>query len=83
MPFSKKQKTTAVKENDRDGSLSTTGVIPIDQLKWQEVSLPDGLEDAEGFFGLDEIENVEVVRDAKNGNIVYKVGCIQSPSDSM
>ena len=35
----------------------------IDELAWKEVPLPDRLDDAEGFFGLDEIEDVKVVRD--------------------
>ena len=82
LPLNKKQKTTA-RENEAEGSLSKTGAIPIDQLEWQEVALPDHLEDVEGFFGLEEIENVEIVRDAKNGNIVYKVRRIQSSSDPM
>ena len=33
------------------------------ELVWKEVSLPDRLEDAEGFFGLEEIEDVEVFRE--------------------
>ena len=49
------------------------GVVSIDQLKWNEVTLPDRFDDAEGFFGLEEIEDVEVVKDAGSGNIVYKV----------
>lgn len=49
------------------------GVISVDQLAWKEVTLPDRLEDAEGFFGLEEIEDVEIVRDVASGNIAYKV----------
>ncbi len=36
--------------------------ISIDDLKWSEVTLPDRFDDAEGFFGLEEIEGVEVIR---------------------
>lgn len=36
--------------------------VSIDELKWSTVTLPDRLEDAEGFFGLEEIEGVEVLR---------------------
>ena len=38
-----------------------------DALKWRQVSLPDRMEDAEGLYGLEEIEDVEVVRDEHNG----------------
>ena len=47
-------------------------LVGIDDLAWKEVSLPARLEDAEGFFGLEEIDDVEVVRD---GDVVqYKLG---------
>ena len=48
--------------------------VSSDHLAWKEVALPDRLEDAEGFFGLEEIDDVEVVRDAENGKIEYWVG---------
>ncbi|MCJ1377457.1 ATP-dependent RNA helicase [Xylographa soralifera] len=50
-----------------------SAVVSIDQLKWNEVTLPDRFDDAEGFFGLQEIEDVEVVKDAGSGNIVFKL----------
>ncbi|KAF2439392.1 DEAD-domain-containing protein [Karstenula rhodostoma CBS 690.94] len=37
--------------------------IRLDDLSWKAVSMPDRLEDFEGFCGLDEIDDVEVVRD--------------------
>jgi ATP-dependent RNA helicase DDX24/MAK5 len=37
--------------------------IRIDDLSWKAVSMPDRLEDFEGFYGLEEIDDVEVVRD--------------------
>lgn len=52
------------------------GVRPLDELAWKPVALPDRLDDAEGFFGLEEIEDVEVVKDEKNGRIEYRVGKI-------
>ena len=48
--------------------------ISLDQLAWKEVALPDRFEDAEGFFGLEEIEDVEVVRDPGSGKVQYLVG---------
>ncbi|RMD41631.1 hypothetical protein DV735_g3497, partial [Chaetothyriales sp. CBS 134920] len=37
-----------------------------DALKWKQVELPDRLEDAEGFYTLEEIDDVDVVRDERN-----------------
>lgn len=47
--------------------------VAIEHLAWKEVSLPDRLEDAEGFFGLEEVEDIQIVRDPQSGNVVYKV----------
>ena len=35
--------------------------------------MPDRLEDVEGFFGLEEIENIDVVKNAENGTVEYRV----------
>ena len=46
----------------------------LNTLPWQEVAFPgSGFEDAEGFFGLEEISDVDVVRDPKLGTVEYKV----------
>ncbi|EKG12791.1 RNA helicase ATP-dependent DEAD-box conserved site [Macrophomina phaseolina MS6] len=37
--------------------------VRLDSLKWKEVDMPDRLGDFEGFFGLEEIDDVDVVRD--------------------
>ena len=37
--------------------------VRLDELAWKEVSMPDRLDDVEGFFGLEEVGNVGVVRD--------------------
>ncbi|EFR04867.1 ATP-dependent RNA helicase MAK5 [Nannizzia gypsea CBS 118893] len=42
----------------------TEEVTNIDALDWQTVQPPDILEDAEGFYGLEEIEGVDIVRPA-------------------
>ncbi|CAD6446201.1 3b7c860d-199c-47ed-80a7-e6b77db94771 [Sclerotinia trifoliorum] len=49
---SKKQKKTAPKKP-----------VAVDSLPWNEVTMPDMFEDAEGFYGLEEVDDVEVVRD--------------------
>lgn len=49
-------------------------VAGINALPWTEVSLPEGLDDAEGFFGLEEISDVEIARDERTGRVEYRVG---------
>ena len=41
--------------------------VALDALPWGEVEMPEMFDDAEGFFGLEEVDDVEVVRD---GNTV-------------
>lgn len=52
----------------------TSTIATLDSLPWNEVPLPDRLEDAEGFFGLEEVENVEVAKDPSSGQVAYRVG---------
>lgn len=47
--------------------------VRLDELAWREVAMPDRLDDVEGFFGLEEVEDVEVVR-AGGGFKFVKVG---------
>lgn len=37
--------------------------VAVDALPWNEVTMPDMFDDAEGFFGLEEVEGVEVVKE--------------------
>jgi ATP-dependent RNA helicase DDX24/MAK5 len=46
--------------------------VKSDQLQWTEVALPDRLEDAEGFFGLEEIDDVEVVKEVNGKNVLFR-----------
>jgi len=61
--------------------------VRLDDLSWNEVSVPDQLDDYEGFFGLEEVENVEVVRHADSGQVSFRaVGyendqLVEEPSD--
>jgi ATP-dependent RNA helicase DDX24/MAK5 len=43
--------------------------VDADALNWKEVALPDRLEDAEGFFGLEEIEGVDVLKPEGPGKL--------------
>ena len=53
-------------------------VVREDELQWKEVALPDHLEDAEGFFGLEELDDVEVVRNEGDHRVQFRV--CQMPS---
>ena len=37
--------------------------VQLDKLPWKDVQMPDRMDDYEGFFGLEEIDDVEVLRD--------------------
>lgn len=54
----------------------TAGLGPrsLDALPWNEVALPARLEDAEGFFGLEEVSDIEIVRNSGIGKVEYRVG---------
>ena len=47
--------------------------VDSDALAWNEVAFPDRFEDAEGFFGLEEVSDVEVIRDIEPGKIEFRV----------
>jgi len=45
--------------------------LKAEALRWKPISMPDHLEDYEGFFGLEEVDDVEVVRDLENGKLSF------------
>lgn len=51
---------------------SKAGAVGPDKLPWNEVAV-DRLEDAEGFFGLEELSDVDIVRDPTLGKVEYKL----------
>ncbi|KAK3900898.1 P-loop containing nucleoside triphosphate hydrolase protein [Staphylotrichum tortipilum] len=55
----KRQKTNAAKR-----------VTSVDSLKWKSVELPEMFDDAEGFYGLEEVEGVDIVRDGETVKFV-------------
>ncbi|CAI7621932.1 unnamed protein product [Penicillium pancosmium] len=48
------------------------GLAGIDDLNWKEVTLPDRMEDAEGFFGLEEIDGVDVIKIEGSAGVQFK-----------
>lgn len=67
----KRRKVNAAAANSSDES--SKDFVDIDQLDWQTVTLPDRLEDAEGFYELEEIDGVDIVKEVGNGQIRFKV----------
>ena len=67
-----KKRQRIVETNGTTKAASKT--VTLDSLPWNEVPLPDRLEDAEGFFGLEEVENIEVAKDPSSGQVAYRVG---------
>ncbi|KAK5113256.1 hypothetical protein LTR62_003592 [Meristemomyces frigidus] len=78
-PKHKRQRTT---EDDQPTTNKGKVVISAGALAWKEASLPDRLDDYEGFFGLEEIENVEVVRDGASGNLSFRSQPVDEPLTS-
>ena len=54
--------------------------VAIDSLRWRKAKLPDMFDDAEGFFGLEEIDDVEVIR--KDNNIVQFRAAVSSDDEA-
>ncbi|KAF2123938.1 DEAD-domain-containing protein [Dothidotthia symphoricarpi CBS 119687] len=46
--------------------------VQLHELGWKNVSMPDRLEDFEGFYGLEEIDDVALVKDAATGRITFE-----------
>ena len=77
----KRQRIDPRRANARSKSALRT--VSVDSLPWKEASLSDRLEDAEGFFGLEEIDGVEVLREVSSGKVEFRVGeCSSRPNPS-
>lgn len=69
---SRKRRKLEVKARKQGRALGHTGDVDSDALAWRRVQLPGRLDDAEGFYGLEEIEDVEVVKHADGGRISFR-----------
>jgi hypothetical protein len=47
--------------------------VALDALPWNEVEMPEMFDDAEGFFGLEEVDGVEVVREGDTVKFVCPI----------
>ena len=61
------------KRGNADGNPKEIRNRSIEQLPWKEVPFPERFDDAEGFFGLEEISDVEVERDESSKQVRYKL----------
>lgn len=67
-------KTKGPGHKTKKGSAPKSGrVVHVDALAWKTVEVPEMHDDAEGFFGLEEVEGVDIVR---NGDKVHFVSSL-------
>ena len=70
----KRQKLESNNNTTRRNAGQPVGtIVNVDELDWKSVALPDRLEDAEGFLGLEEIEGVDIVKPQGNRRVKFKV----------
>ena len=70
---SEKSEPPAKKRKKTQNFQGASNAVVLDALPWNEVTFPERFEDAEGFFGLEEISDVEVFRDQSFGKVEYRV----------
>lgn len=74
-PPKKRKLTAGRKKLPKTKVLSGVSVanLTADELAWKEVDPPGRLDDAEGFLGLEEIDDVDVVRDVTGKQARFRV----------
>jgi hypothetical protein len=63
------RKTRKARKRGKDGDRKA---VSLNSLSWRTVDMPDRLDDVEGFMGLEEVDDVEVINN--NGLLEFKVG---------
>ena len=48
--------------------------VDANDLKWREIEIPEGFEDAEGFLGLEEIDDVAIHHRPDDGTVEFLQG---------
>ncbi|KAF2275493.1 DEAD-domain-containing protein [Westerdykella ornata] len=69
---SRPHKNGEMKSRKRQKVEGQSRKVRLDQLQWKPVEMPDRLDDYEGFFGLEEIDDVDVVRDEVTGAVTFE-----------
>ena len=70
--FRARQRQRINPKNGDSGERVKDRPVGLDELPWNQVAV-DRLEDAEGFFGLEELSDVDVVKNPTLGKVEYKV----------
>jgi len=65
-----KKRQKSEQGNCAEAKSGSSNPTALESLPWHEVPLPENFEDAEGFFGLEEISDVDVVK--SSGKVQYK-----------
>ncbi|KKK22896.1 hypothetical protein P175DRAFT_0520020 [Aspergillus ochraceoroseus IBT 24754] len=69
---SRKRKRAETSSNAADKQNAPEEIVGMEDLNWKEVALPDRLDDFGGFFGLEEIDGVDIVKPQGKGEIRFK-----------
>lgn len=69
----KKKAKVQAQSDAADSDPASPKVFGVDDLNWKSVQLPDRMDDLGGFFGLEEIDGVDIVRKETPGDIKFKV----------
>lgn len=69
----KRRKAPTTKKAGPKAAAKPKKVLDANSLQWKTVDIPEMFDDAEGFFGLEEVTGVEVVR---NGNTIKFVSTL-------
>jgi ATP-dependent RNA helicase DDX24/MAK5 len=74
-PSRKRRKIDVTPHKKLNEALSDVplATFSANDLAWREVTPPERLDDAEGFLGLEEIDDVEVVQNAEGKQIRFRV----------
>ncbi|KAI0009347.1 DEAD-domain-containing protein [Xylariaceae sp. FL0662B] len=62
-PPAKKTKSPQLNSKSKKKPKKSTGA---DSLPWRKTKLPEMFDDAEGFYGLEEVDDVEIIRHSNN-----------------
>jgi ATP-dependent RNA helicase DDX24/MAK5 len=74
-----KRPQTPVAGAKRQKTSNGKRVTSVDSLAWKSVDVPEMFDDAEGFYGLEEVEGVDVVREGNTVKFVSRTGREQCP----
>ncbi|KAI0175149.1 ATP-dependent RNA helicase MAK5 [Pestalotiopsis sp. NC0098] len=74
----KQSKKPKIRAQPKKPSQKARRTVALDSLRWRTSKLPDMLNDAEGFYGLEEVDDVEVF---KNDDNIIEFRAVDAQSD--